>query len=540
VKAILLLIISASLAAAGTWWATSHAISPSSGSVGSASPVIPCTYLFYINGSNYLAKNCTTGQVDYSGTTFSTVFTSTMTAGGSGLYFLRKGTYTITSQLSISSDSVTICGETPLGTVLREANGLNLQGVIYSSNHNNIRICNLQIDGNGSNQSGTNADIVSLFITGNFQNVTVDSNYLHDGKAGNIHIRIPGGGGPGTNHGVRILNNIVGKSYSNADSADNIFLSNSYDSLIQGNTVIGSSHIGIIGGSGGDYGIRIVSNSIYVTASFAGIFEDGNFGNYLHDVTVSDNSVWGTGVGNGIEVGFAVEKTTISSNTINGTLNGVRILSSRDITLTGNSITYSQRFGIEIFNSTDVTVSTNVFRLSARAGNAYSELSIEGGSGDMTITGNTLDGARTGNEYGILVDTGQAKFIENVTITSNIFRSMLEAVRLLQGRHYTISDNMVSGSIRVGIHLGNETQSLVTGNSIIGNGSGGSYSGIVLESTAGGNVITGNISSQNTYYGIEMNLSGKNIVVANDLRFNTTGPFTGSVGTDMMANNMLS
>lgn len=58
------------------------------------------SYIIYKSGSTYYAKNGSTGVVDYSGTTCSTVIQSAVTAMGTGVIQFRPGTYVLTAEVT--------------------------------------------------------------------------------------------------------------------------------------------------------------------------------------------------------------------------------------------------------------------------------------------------------------------------------------------------------------------------------------------------------------------------------------------------------
>ncbi|HYT42462.1 MAG TPA: right-handed parallel beta-helix repeat-containing protein, partial [Methylomirabilota bacterium] len=342
----------------------------------------------------------------------------------------------------------------------------------------------LQIDGNGAQQSSANPDAVGIFITGADFNVTIEHTFLHDGLNGNLHIRMPGGTGP-IGHTARVLDNIVGKSYSSADSTDDLWVSSMWDTVIDGNTVYGAGHIGIIGGSGGDYAVRISNNYVLQTAAFAGIFEDGAANNFLHDVSIFGNTVIGNQLGNGIETGASIRNEVISNNNLNNTLEGIRLLNSQSIVVSGNSVTRSSTQGIEVNNCLDVTITGNSFSSNGRTtGNA--DITLDSGSARVSISSNTI-WSIDAKEYGIWVDSGQT--VSNVTISGNTISHTKEAMRILGGSRYSVTGNMIVMNTVAGIHIG-DSSNILDSVSVMNNIVSGPSPGTFLGSNY---VIVGNI-----------------------------------------------
>ena len=79
---------------------------------------VPCTYTAYVDGLNYLLKNCHTGDNDYSSTDAWTILQTgifniaNLTGGIGGILFLQAGIYNIlTNTLKITGNAVVLKGE---------------------------------------------------------------------------------------------------------------------------------------------------------------------------------------------------------------------------------------------------------------------------------------------------------------------------------------------------------------------------------------------------------------------------------------------
>jgi len=104
---------------------------------------------------------------------------SALNAGKKRIY-VRGGTYTISSTITISSSDVLIQGEGMNSTIIKIANGANINAITIKSGLSNIVIANIQIDGNKANQTSGNGILINGTDTANVTNCAILNCYLHD------------------------------------------------------------------------------------------------------------------------------------------------------------------------------------------------------------------------------------------------------------------------------------------------------------------------------------------------------------------------
>ncbi len=117
-------------------------------------------YIVRINGSTVQAVNGKTGLVDYSNADAYTVIQSAITAASGGRIFIREGTYTISQTLSSPNTSIEgVYGQ----TLLILENGVNatllVLGPTTGESASFLSVKNINLDGNGANQTGTSYGI---------------------------------------------------------------------------------------------------------------------------------------------------------------------------------------------------------------------------------------------------------------------------------------------------------------------------------------------------------------------------------------------
>jgi parallel beta-helix repeat protein len=344
-----------------------------------ATDVQSASYVIYIDSSgNTNARNGTTGNVDYSGTSSVTVIQdaiSALTSGGR--LFFRNGTYTLTGStpLTVSNADIRLEGES-YGAVITQANSTNLAHLIrVTAGFCTLR--SLHVDGNASNQtSGTslvifdvggsdaslsqvwmlNAKGHALFINAGVQRVQVKGCYFN--TAGNRGINIPNSAsvynvdssvigcyfGAITGFGIGAVfcqNLVIGDNvFVGGSTSEPINLDSCQQCTIIGNTIRDSPDSGIVvdNDSGGDCtGISIVGNTV-VGSQYDGIY-----------VVTSDSA----GVTNKVSVAGNVCRNNGKDTT--GAHAGIHIYASKgsisDCTIVGNCCnddqsTKTQNYGI--------------------------------------------------------------------------------------------------------------------------------------------------------------------------------------------------
>jgi len=86
------------------------------------------SYVIWTDGTNYYAKNGSTGKIDYSGTNASTVIQNAINSlSAGGKIYIRKGIYTITNTITLS-DGITLEGEIRASGKYYDTKGTILRG----------------------------------------------------------------------------------------------------------------------------------------------------------------------------------------------------------------------------------------------------------------------------------------------------------------------------------------------------------------------------------------------------------------------------
>ncbi len=107
---------------------------------------IPYSYVIYTDGTNYYAKNGTTGVVKYSGTNASIILNDV--AGSGGTVFIKKGTYSLTTPVVLHGQT-SLMGE-GITTILMKTT--NQDAIISNTAYQTIS--KISIGGLGTDNSG--------------------------------------------------------------------------------------------------------------------------------------------------------------------------------------------------------------------------------------------------------------------------------------------------------------------------------------------------------------------------------------------------
>jgi len=119
-------------------------------------------YVLFKDGSTYYAKNGTTGAISFSGISFYTIINDAIDAlSGSGLIFMRLGTYALSSDLVIETSGIRIEGTASSGSKFATPTTLttNIVGNVIIRAEN-VKLAHLNVYGDvemGATVSGDNA-----------------------------------------------------------------------------------------------------------------------------------------------------------------------------------------------------------------------------------------------------------------------------------------------------------------------------------------------------------------------------------------------
>jgi len=164
---------------------------------------------------------------------------------GGGVVYIKEGTYTITSSITITSSNVSLIG-TGYATKIYLDDNVERNCIVIgdgSTSYENILIKDLQIDGNKANQVGTSRGIQ---VYTNITSSRIEGCWIHDCGGSGIfcytscnNVIINNQCNSNDWHGIRILstsnNNIIANNQCNSNGRDGIHLSESSDNIIVGN-----------------------------------------------------------------------------------------------------------------------------------------------------------------------------------------------------------------------------------------------------------------------------------------------------------------
>ena len=179
-------------------------------------------------------------------------------AGGKNI-FVKKGTYEISSAITILSSGVTIKGESKTNTIIKLANGANVSAIVVGNGAttlSDIVIEDIQVDGNKANQTTTSHGIYFYGASENYISESmVKDCWIHD--CYNAGISLNWGNG-NTINGNRITSNDEYGIYGYGYISDNlimgnavksnyygIYLDNTNDTIVLGNHVKSNTYFGI-------------------------------------------------------------------------------------------------------------------------------------------------------------------------------------------------------------------------------------------------------------------------------------------------------
>jgi len=201
--------------------------------------VTPESYIVYIDGSTVYAVNGKTGAVDYSGSSAATVIQSAVNALTSGgMIVLKAGSYTFNAIVEVKSNRQ-IVGE---GYSTKITVGTDVYGafkVTDTSTVENVRISNICIDGNKTNQTdaSNNTGLIVLDTYKTVRNIYIDHMWFENAFFSDI-VNV----GPTTNPTGIHISNIYSTGCGDVGSGydpHSLYLTNVEDSYVQDYYVTG-------------------------------------------------------------------------------------------------------------------------------------------------------------------------------------------------------------------------------------------------------------------------------------------------------------
>jgi len=445
-----------------------------------------CSYRVSIKGALIYAQNCSTGSTDYSGTNPATVINDAignMRSGGK--LFIMAGTYTFTTTPITIVGTAAAIGSTSISnvelfgqgnsTILR--GGTELSGnfeLIGVLNAKNWYIHDLQVDGNAEHQ--TRSGFTSGILLWNCDYSRIQNVFVHDNKDMGIDTE--------KSASISILNSYVKNSYANG-----IEVTAGSNILIQGNTVVGSSDVGIsisgdnvASGSGPITNVICTGNTIerfnlgispYGSNAAIGL-DIGDNGFSTH-VLASGNRIYGSG-NDGVEVNPGLGTNldiTVSNNQISATsLQGIYGTRTTHLLIVGNLIddsgneailTTSSVTGLSVSdNYMNATTNTGIYIQNANAlvnGNSVqnSHVGIWTTGPYTNIVNNTVLGF-----YGVSLDTGS----NNTSMTGNYVHATYQAITVASSDDVVSNNRIYPAAIAAIVINAGTVGTVVTGNDV--------------------------------------------------------------------------
>lgn len=362
------------------------------------------SYIVFKDGNSVLAKNGTTGIIDYMSTNASAVIQYALDAGR--YVYIKDGTYVLNWNINITHSNTLLSGS-GAATILYLNSGYSVVSKnpwqpatigVVSSKISNVTLRDFAIDGNKAGQSKGSAAIQFYHA----YNCLVENVYIHDMYGGNAislqdtHDTSISGCtikdiGTATSWGGGIA---TGSRYAGT-VCSNI--------TIESNWISGSTNSGIDIEPGRD--ISITGNTIadmatWSTTRGAGIYISSvtNFPE-SERITIALNRISGT-AGNGI-IAYGTEHLVISDNTILSCgQSGIYACRCPDFTINGNDVSFNCFAGIETFESANGIISSNYCENnsagSSSAGNIVVQSDTTIPAIDITIMNNRCIGAYRG------------------------------------------------------------------------------------------------------------------------------------------------
>jgi len=358
------------------------------------------------------AKNGTTGEIEFSGTSASAVIQQAMDALGpyGGKILIKKGVYIINATLKPPS-GILISGEGP-STVLRLGNGTSIR-VFWLDNVNNVIIENLAFDGNklyvGEPDGMTKC--VGIYITHNSTGNIIRNNYFYNFKSHSILMQYAGASG----------NIVIGNVFTNNDHWDfcsstdadaNIYVGNtlyntkgiemyqSKDNIIAFNTVL-DVVAGVYENAAG--GNLYVGNIINMTDNY-GMYITGN------NTQVIGNKILNTGT-YGIEItgDYVIVKDNYIENTSSHAL---ALYKAYYVVIEGNVIKTTDKRAIYVVSTCQ---HIKIFNNYLESVGLTSPIVVETGATDVVIEHNFGYVTENSGKFTITGDGASTTFTVNVT-----------------------------------------------------------------------------------------------------------------------------
>jgi len=277
-----------------------------------------------------------------------------------GKVVLLEGTYNIGSSITILKSNVTLEGSGP-GTKLFLVNGANTHVIRVgngSTSLNNIKISNLQIDGNGLNQTGLSYGIYFF-------------------------------GGPG----YLITDSIVEKCWVKNTHDCGIRLEYCNKVIITKNIVQSAIH----GIYAANCSIITIAENITYSSFSTGIAVDFTGNSVVSGNICLSNNSYGISIS-----GSTTINNTIVGNIVGNSSYGIYLFNASNNTVTGNTIFSSNWNGIYLTNNSGNIVTGNLIKDSSTASNnSYDDIFLSGASKNIISNNVIISTASNKSRYAV-------------------------------------------------------------------------------------------------------------------------------------------
>lgn len=327
---------------------------------------------------------------------------------GGGIIRIKKGTYVISSQISVLKNNVLIEGE-GAATILQMANSANLDTQIQIGNggtttYQNCAVRNIQFDGNKANQTSGSGSGVIIYGASSYKNARhiIENCWVHDSRSDGIRLI-------GAEDSV-VKNCIV---WNCGGTAIGVFTASQYNSIL-GNVCFSNN-----------YGVYD-NNGNYITVS-GNVFRNNAYGVYLTGAwryAISGNVFFTQTNYDAYLIG--AQRCTFVGNQCYGSSWGVIMGNSASVTqhntVTGNVFAWQTNYGVALYYGSGGTIKNTVSGNSFY-GQGQSAIYIYASSYNV-VEGNSIDySSRTTNNSADSISihyTGTNYSMYNIIANNNI------------------------------------------------------------------------------------------------------------------------
>jgi parallel beta-helix repeat protein len=331
---------------------------------------------------------------------------------------LSEGTFTFNSSLDILKSNVTLEGSGP-GTKIFLANGANTSVIVVGNGAtalSNIKICNLLIDGNKTNQTAPSMGILFYGTSGYLiTNSVIENVWVKNCYGNGIHLQYGN-------------NNIVTGNNCQSNGYEGIYIYYSNNNTVTGNNCQSNGYEGIRLEYGNN---NTVTGNNCQSNGYEGILLY-----YGNNNTVTGNNCQSNSY-HGIDLEYGNNNTVTGNNCQSNTIHGIFLDYSNNNTVTGNNCQSNGKVGIKLTSSNNNTITGNVSKdNSQQTNNSYDDIYVYGSSNYNIISSNIMIATATnktryavnedGSDYNIVTGnycsgqvTGKIKLVGLNSIAAN-------------------------------------------------------------------------------------------------------------------------